>query len=259
MSRIVIVLPAYNEAASLPPLLATIATFTADAGHDAEVIVVDDGSTDGTSEAATSHPAQLAVRVLRNERNLGLGETFKRGILLAIEGTSPDDIVVSMDADGTHPAEIVPRMVELIRDGHDAIIASRFQQGSQIHGVPLHRRILSRGMSLLFRAVLPIPGVRDYSCGYRAYAAGALMRARDQFGPALFDKRGFVCMVDLLVKLDEMNASIAETPMTLRYDRKRGRSKMPVGRTVGDTLALLAKTRWSRVTARTAARNGAAT
>ncbi len=129
------------------------------------------------------------------------------------------------------------------REGHDVVIASRYQHGSIVRGVPAYRRALSLAASALFRCFFHIRGVKDYTCGFRAYRAATLRLALDQHGAAMFDEEGFQCIADLLLKLRSPVLAVAEVPMVLRYDLKKGASKMNVIRTIRATLALMAKRR----------------
>jgi dolichol-phosphate mannosyltransferase len=94
--------------------------------------------------------------------------------------------------------------------------------------------------------VFPIHGVRDYTCGFRAYRCRLLREAFRRYGDDFVDRRGFECMVDILLKLHRLGATFAEVPLTLRYDRKGGASKMRVARTVADTLRLMLRRRLGR-------------
>jgi len=241
---IVVVLPAYNEADALPPLLRRLQTVSAGHfGSALRVVVVDDGSSDGTAEAARASVGGLDVRVVVHPANRGLNEAMRTGLLAALEQAGGDDIVVTMDADDTHAPGLISRMTMLVEEGNDVVIASRYAPGGRVRGVTLGRRALSRGASLLFRAVYPVTGVRDYTCGYRAYRAGLLKEAFTRWGDQFISAPGFSCMVDILLKLDQLDAVITEAPMVLRYDRKPGKSKMNVRRTVGQTLSLLFRRR----------------
>lgn len=246
-ARVTIVLPAFNEGPSLGGVLDSLGELR-DSLHGwvLTAVVVDDGSVDDTSRIAARGTYRISVNVLENGRNIGLGGTFRRGLLMALEHAQDGDVVVVMDADGTHPVKLLPAMVEMVRKGHDVVIASRFAVGGCEIGVPAHRRLLSRGMSRVFRAALALPGVTDYSSGYRAYSASMLMRARVRLGEDLFTQRGFECMVDVLIKLHEQGAVCGEVPMTLRYDHKQSKSQMPIVRTLRDTLVLLRNARRRR-------------
>jgi len=238
-----IVLPAYNEAENLPALLRGVQETMEEAGAAYEVIVVDDGSRDRTAAIAEAFAATLPLVLVRHPVNQGLGATLRDGLHTALERAGARDIVVTMDADDTHVPGLIPRMVAAIGEGHDVVIASRYRPGARVCGVPLLRRIMSGGAGLLMRAVFPIPGVRDYTCGYRAYRVEALRRAAERYGSALVDQEGFQCMVDVLLKLRPLGLVFGEVPIVLRYDRKGGESKMRVGRTALHTLRLLLRRR----------------
>jgi dolichol-phosphate mannosyltransferase len=244
--RIWVVLPAYNEAENIPAIFEGLRRLVRDTYRlDLNVILVDDCSSDGTSEVARQSAGELSVRVLRNHENLGLDGTFMRGVQAADELASGDDIIVCMDADNTHLPSQILRMARNIEEGRDLVIASRYQYGAVVRGVPLFRRFLSGAMSWLFRTVFPIPGVRDYSCGYRAYRASFLKAALRKHGEKLFSKGGFACMVGILLKLHKEDAVCGEVPIVLRYDQKEGESKMPVVSTIFSTLGILFRERFN--------------
>jgi dolichol-phosphate mannosyltransferase len=248
--QIWIVLPAYNEEASLPALLEAIDESMFEAGLSYRVLVMDDGSDDRTPAIATEAATRLPVVVRRHERNLGLGATIRDGLVAAVELAEAKDILVTMDADNTHTPELILRMVRLVREGHDVVIASRYRTGSRIRGVPWFRRALSYWGSWLFRVLFPTPGVRDYTCGYRAYRAAVLQAVVAEEGRDFFEQSGFQCMVDILLKLragkGPRELIFGEVPLVLRYDLKEGASKMRVWKTVRDTLALVVRRRFGR-------------
>jgi dolichol-phosphate mannosyltransferase len=126
----------------------------------------------------------------------------------------------------------------------DVVIASRYQPGSAIRGVPFLRLVMSFGAGWLFRLVFPVRGVRDYTCGFRGYRARVLQEALLEEGDRFFDQDGFQCMVDILLKLSRRPLLFSEVPLVLRYDLKGGVSKMRVGQTVRKTLALLLRRRF---------------
>ncbi|MCC6407889.1 MAG: glycosyltransferase [Planctomycetes bacterium] len=244
--RVWVVLPAYNEAANLPALLAHLGEIAAESFQlDVRVLVVDDGSTDDTAAVAARSAGSLSLEVIRNEKNLGLAGTFLRGMTAAAAQARAGDVVVCMDADNSHVPGQMLAMIRGIQEGRDVVIASRYQPGAVVRGVPWSRRVLSSGMSVLFRLVCPIQGVRDYSCGYRAYRAKFLQDALAALGDRPLAEEGFACMVEMLLHLARRGAIFGEVPLVLRYDRKVGASKMKVGRTVVRTLAVLVRERLS--------------
>jgi dolichol-phosphate mannosyltransferase len=115
--QIWIVLPAYNEAESLPPLLARIEETLADSGLEGQVVLVDDGSQDGTGELAAEAALRLPMVILTHEVNQGLGATIRDGLTKACELAAPEDVIVSLDADNSHPPELIPRIVSVVREG----------------------------------------------------------------------------------------------------------------------------------------------
>ena len=238
-----IVLPAFNEAQSLPRLLEGIEDSMAEAGLVYRILLVDDGSDDGTAEIAEDAARRLPLLLERHPVNMGLGITIRDGLMKASELADPRDILVTMDADNSHTPELILRMVRLVREGHDVVIASRYRTGSRVRGVPLLRRFLSYWGSWLFRLVFPTPGVRDFTCGYRAYRAEVLQGVIAADGAEFFDQEGFQCMVDILLKLRRQDLIFNEVPLVLRYDLKEGASKMNVGRTARNTLSLILKRR----------------
>lgn len=242
----VVALPAYNEAANLPGLLARWREVLEASGAPYRIVVVDDGSSDETPELLARLAATQPFEVVTHACNQGLGRTITDALATAAHAADPDDLIVTMDADGTHPPELFPRMADkLAVEGVDVVIASRYQPGSLVKGVPFHRRLLSSVASILFRLAFPIAGVKDFTCGYRAYRSGVLKAAFDRYGDDLVSEDGFQCMVDLLLKLRKMNLIFREVPLILRYDVKEGASKMKIMQTIFRTIGLMFR-RWFR-------------
>jgi dolichol-phosphate mannosyltransferase len=238
---IYILLPAFNEEKSLPPLLESIRNNMQDFGAEYLVILVDDGSTDATVEAAKKVAVSMPLSVICHPENRGLSETLKTSLLEAVSLARPEDIIVTMDSDNTHTPGLIMRMVRMLREGYDVVIASRYQKESRVVGVPLSRRLLSFGANLLFRMLFPIAGVKDYTCGYRAYRAHVLKQMFNEHGEEFINAPGFSCMVDILIKMRKCPLIIGEASLILRYDLKESASKMKVWRTIKDTLKLIGK------------------
>ncbi len=241
--RAVIVLPAFNEQASLPPLLESIEQSLAGGALEYQIIVVDDGSTDDTALVASNASFRLPLQLVQHGQNQGLAAAIRTGFAAAVAEAGPDDVIFTMDADNTHPPGLMPRMMGLIAEGHDVVIGSRYQHGSRVVGVPLHRNLLSLGARALFTLSFPIAGVRDYTCGFRAYRADVIARALAEYGDSFVTEKGFSCMVDVLLKLRRRGLVMGEVPMILRYDQKGGASKMRITKTAYDTLKLIARRR----------------
>jgi dolichol-phosphate mannosyltransferase len=235
-----LVLPAYNEADNLPPLLSRV--HVAWSGRfPFHVLVVDDGSRDDTAAVAKAAARHFPVEVIRHERNRGLAAAIRTGIHEACERAADGDVIVTMDADNSHPPELGAEMVAQLEAGYDLVIASRFVHGGKEEGVPWRRRMLSRAAGLVFRCVCPIPGVRDYTTGFRAYRAVLLKELWSIYGDHLIEAQAFSVMTEILLKARTVRPRIAEVPLVLRYDLKEGASKMRLGRTLRDYARLLAR------------------
>ena len=233
-----LVLPAYNEAANLPPLLARVGAAWAGA-FPSRVLVIDDGSSDGTATVAQAVAGSVPVEVVKHPQNRGLAAAVRTGIGEVCRRAGEQDIVVLMDADNSHPPELVPLMVAKIDAGADIVIASRFVRGGREEGVPWRRRVFSRAAGLLFRCVCPIGGVRDYTTGFRAYRAALLKVLWAAHGEALIEATGFSVMAEILLKARPLRPRVVEVPLVLRYDLKEGASKMRLLKTVRDYMHLL--------------------
>jgi len=245
--KVWVVLPAYNEEKNLPALFHGFKKLAEDVYNlQLQIIVVNDGSTDNTSAVCHESTFGLAVEVYDNETNVGLADTFMHGMKIAAGKARPEDIIICMDADNSHSPGLTFRLIRNIQEGRDVVIASRYQPGAVVRGVPIYRRMLSLGMSLLFRLVYPIEGVRDYSCGYRAYRASFLCEALNLQGESLFVGSGFSCMAGLLLSLGRLGAICGEVSIILRYDQKEGTSKMRIVQTIRQTLQMLFTERFKR-------------
>ena len=168
---IFVVLPAYNEAQGLPSLLKKIQLVFAANGRDYHVIVVDDASTDDTAEIASKATFQMPLTLVRHKVNQNLPGALRSGFIEATRLAVDGDVIVTMDGDDTHQPGSINRLLQMIEDGYDVATCSRFQPGSRVCGVPPLRVFMAFGARMMFKTIMPIPGVRDYTCGYRAYRA----------------------------------------------------------------------------------------
>ena len=249
---IYVILPAWNEAAVIHPTLLALVYAMHASGDTYHAVLVDDGSTDATiaetERAVADSGGRLVLTVLRHETNRGLGAGLRTGIEWCLDRASADDVLVTLDADNTHPPAMIPALVARVREGCDVAIASRYAAGAEVHGVPGHRRFLSDGARVVFHHLYPIRGVQDYTCCFRAYRAPVLERARQLYGDQLCTARGFEAVMDLLLRLEPLDVRVEEIGFTLDYAGRVGASKMNVLRTIRSTVSLLLRRRWERLT-----------
>lgn len=242
MNKVYIVLPAYNEELSIRKLLVRIHAHMTDANLNYKVIVVNDGSEDNTLGVIQSMQGEMPIEILNHEVNQGLGATIRDGLYHASNICSEDDIVITMDADDTHTPGLILRMTRMIKEGFDVVIASRYQPNSRVIGLTWIRKVYSYLASWIFRVLLPIKGVKDFTCGFRAYRGSVLHLAMSKYQNKFIDQEGFQSMVDILLKLRKIDGLIfGEVPFILRYDQKEGISKMNVKATILNTLKLIVK------------------
>ncbi len=242
---IVVVLPSFNEVEAMPRLLGRVRETASTCPQQIRCVVVDDGSTDDTAAAAQREDGPgLPVTVVRHPGNRGLHGALDTGLRTAVGMCAPDDWIVTMDADDTHPPDLIPLMLAAAAE-HQAsvVIASRFQAGAEWHGLSWDRKLFSYTVSWMFRAAWPMRNVRDYTCGYRAYRASLITAAYQKWGDRFVNEPSFACMPDVLWKVSRLSPRLCEVPLSLHYDRKPGASKMNVMRTMRRSLALLVKRR----------------
>ncbi len=235
---IIIILPTYNEEENIRPLLESINDSMKDSLLSYKIIVVNDGSSDNTAQIVSSIK-NIPLDLVNHEKNKGLGEAIKTGLLRGLEIAGEKDILVTMDADNTHIPLLILRMVRLIQEGNDLVIASRYQPGAQVQGLPFSRQVLSKIGSIIFQILFPIKGVKDYTSGYRAFRYSVLKKAFQTYGDDFINESGFTCMVDILLKIRKLDVIASEVPMILRYDQKGGKTKMNIPKTIKDTLRLV--------------------
>ncbi len=244
--KIIVVLPAFNEQDSIGILIKRICFYFENyLKMNFKIILVDDGSKDRTIDVASKSCSPENIILVKHKLNMGLGSTIRDGLRKAVEISDESDIIITLDADNTHTPALFSKMIYHIEEGHDIVIASRFRPASRVIGVPFMRKVYSYIAFLLFKTVMPISGVRDYTCGFRSYRPSILKKGFEFYGDKFFDQAGFQSMVDILLKLKKFNPIIFEIPFILRYDLKGGVSKMRVGNTIVKSLALLLRRRFN--------------
>ena len=223
-----ILLPAYNEEDSLPRLLPKIDSILRDQGQSYQIVVVDDGSDDGTPEVLEAYARELPLSVVTHPLNRGLGETERDGFEYIAAHCGPDDRIVRMDCDDTHDPSYVFDLLAKIDEGYDVVNTSRFRPGGGQVGVSAYRATVSKVANLFMYVVFRIPGTRDYSCGFRAYRGKAIQDAIRVFGNQFIQLRGlgFTSTLEMMVKLHLLGCRFADVPFVLRYDQKISSSKM---------------------------------
>ncbi len=213
--RVLVVLPTYNEAANIDRVLRQVRASL----RDATVLVVDDGSPDGTAELAEKTGTDVgSVEVLRRAGKSGLGSAYRDGFRWGI--AHGYDACIEMDADLSHDPGALPSLVAALDDGAELAIGSRYVPGGTIPKWSWHRRLLSRGGNVYASVLLGL-GVVDSTSGFRAYQASVLRRI--DLDRVRADGYGF--QIEMTYRARQAGAPITEVPISF-VDRVDGESKM---------------------------------
>jgi dolichol-phosphate mannosyltransferase len=225
---ILVLLPAFNEEESLPRLMPKLQQTLTGMGEGFRIVVCNDGSSDSTQAMLEQYAAQMPVEIIHHKINRGLGESCRDIFERASEIAQAGDVIVRLDCDDTHEPEFIPSIVAKVREGYDVVVASRFAPGGGQIGVNGYRAFISRGANLFMKVFFPIPGLKEYSCGFRGYRAEKIKEAIDFYGNNFIQLKGlgFTCTLEKLIKLKLINAKFGEIPFLLRYDQKQSASKM---------------------------------
>ncbi len=238
-------LPAYNEAENIPALMEKIGAFAKTSKHSCKIVLVDDGSIDGTADAAVQAAQKnpsLELISAPHPRNLGLAEALRTGLKKILSIARPEDCIVTMDADNSHDPALISLIISVCPQGGGAI-ASRYLRGSDEVGLSPLRKLLSGACNAMLRIFFPIRGVTDYTCGYRLISVDLVRTLAKKSSERFFEAKGFVATSELLINLARSGGAFAEAPLVLRYDLKRGQSKMRIFRTIFDYAGLLLRHR----------------
>jgi dolichol-phosphate mannosyltransferase len=216
--RLAICLPTYNEHANLEPLVRSLGAVLAEHELDARVLVVDDRSPDGTGALAERLTGELAwVSVLHRERKQGLGPAYLAGFRRVLaEGA---ELVMEMDADGSHDPRDVPSLVQHTLEA-DLVIGSRYVPGGAIANWGPLRRAVSRAGCLYAQAWLGF-GIRDATSGFRVFRRSVL----ETIDLDAIRTRGYAFQIETAYRAVRGGFRVVEVPITF-VDREAGRSKM---------------------------------
>ncbi len=146
-------------------------------GEEFRILVCNDGSKDRTQAMLEQYARDMHLEIIVHKINRGLGESSRDLFERAGEITEAGDVLVRLDCDDTHEPEFIPSIVEKVRSGYDVVIASRFAPGGGQMGVNGYRALISRGANLFMKVFFPIPGLKEYSCGFRGYRAEKIKEA----------------------------------------------------------------------------------
>ena len=241
---IYIAIPCYNEALNIEGLMENFDNLNNTYGQlfETKVLIIDDCSKDNTDKVVKELKCSTHFDYHQHEINKGLTGGINTAFNAFYENSKSDYPALAyglLDGDNSHIPINFERMLPRILEGYDVVVASRYRPGSRIEGVVWWRQILSFGLGMLFKILRNIPGVRDYSCGYRMYSPSIVRKVVEKYGEEFVVEKSFASMVEALVKCHLCGAICTEVPFLLRYDLKLGESKMPFIKTIKGNFKLL--------------------
>ncbi|MEU9128222.1 polyprenol monophosphomannose synthase [Kitasatospora sp. NPDC048540] len=214
LGKVLVIIPTYNEAENVERIVSRVR----EAVPEVHVLVADDNSPDGTGELADKMAAEDGnVHVMHRKGKEGLGAAYLAGFDWGIDHGY--DVLVEMDADGSHQPEELHRLLTALR-GADLVLGSRWVPGGAVVNWPKSRLMLSRGGSLYSRLMLDVP-IKDVTGGYRAFRKETLLG----LGMDQVASQGYCFQVDLAWRAIKSGFKVAEVPITF-VEREHGASKM---------------------------------
>ncbi len=212
-----VVIPTLNESGTIGALIESLEELRD--LYQIRMIIVDDGSTDGTIEKVRESSEKHGnLTLIERDRKLGLGNAIRTGLRAALDLEPVPDFVVTMDADLSHDPNELSKLVEAC--GKDSmVVGSRYVEGGEIHGWGLYRMTVSRGANFIARTLTGVP-VRDCSSGFRCYGSEMI----SDLLPGL-QSTGYDIQIEILSKATHRSFKITEKPITFR-DRAAGKSKL---------------------------------
>ena len=215
IGRVLIVMPTYNERQNLEIMAGRIREST----PEADLLVVDDNSPDRTGDLADKlAETDQHVHVMHRTEKAGLGKAYIAGFTWGLERGY--DVIVEMDADGSHRPEDLPRLLAAVAAGADGVIGSRWVPGGKVVNWPRKREVLSRGANIYTRLMLGF-SIKDATGGYRAYRAATLRK----IDLANVESTGYSFQIDITIRVIQAGLRIVEVPITF-VEREHGVSKM---------------------------------
>ena len=221
--KVCVVIPTYNERENISSLINEILNVASKQNLNLEILVVDDNSPDGTADLVEEIARnEASVHLLKRPGKMGLGSAYKEGFTKAIKDFGAE-ILVQMDADGSHNPSYLPTLIGKILEGYDVVVGSRYIPGGSVVGWGVKRRLISFGGNKLARLFCGVK-IRDATSGYRALRAEAV----EKMGLSRVISSGYAFQVETLFLAKRAGLKICEIPITF-VDRIKARSKLGVG------------------------------
>ncbi len=216
---VAIIIPTINERENIEQLIPLTLKFLSDKHLNGHILIIDDASTDGTPDVAEKlDEGEGRIHVMRRQRKKGLGSAYKDGFGFILE--KGYDGAIEMDADLSHDPVYLADFFQLLAEGYDLIIGSRYIQGGAIPEWTTYRRFMSRSMNAFVHLLLGLEA-KDCTSGFRAYSADALRR----IDLSKVQSDGYAFQVEMTLRCQQAGLHICEIPITF-VNRHHGESKL---------------------------------
>lgn len=235
-----IVIPVLNEAPNFPRLFSGLHELSRQLAdtYAMRVILVDDGSTDQTTEVAKVEARDLPLTVLRHTKNRGPGAAFATAFEFLAGVMQDQDWVVTMEGDNTSRHELILQMLTRSKEGFDIILASPYMYGGGFSETTFLRVFLSTAANLFVKEFLGLRGIHTVSSFFRMMRPASIRQLQRYYGVRVLERDGFESMLEFLMKAIFCHMSISEVPMRLDSSKRIGKSKMKKLRTIRGYLSL---------------------
>ncbi len=225
--KVYFIIPVYNESPNIPQLSVNLTQVLPH--HEKYYIFVDDASSDDSIDKIREFFQRQNYEIIKKEKNYGPGHSFDIGFERVLTLAHDDDVIVTMEADNTSDIRILHKMIEISKLDFDLVLASVYAQGGGFSKTTWWRKILSFFANLVFRMFFNIK-VLTLSSFYRVYKVDLIKRIKEKYGK-IIKENGFTCMLELLIKAINVNATLIEVPMVLASNNRIGKSKMKIFKT----------------------------
>jgi dolichol-phosphate mannosyltransferase len=218
-NHICVVIPTYKEAKNIAALLQALEKVATDLPtYEMDIVVADDRSPDGTAAVVRGMQSKYGnIHLLSGDRK-GMGAAYIRAFSTVVDSY---DVIITMDADFSHPPDMIPQFLKRMDEGCDVVIGSRYIEGGGAPDWPVQRRLISGGANFLARIVAGVSGIHDCTSNYRAIRTSVLRKIPlDRVS-----NRGYAFVTSTLWEYKNQNARICEIPLVF-YDRKKGETKL---------------------------------
>lgn len=223
-----VIIPAYNEEKNIGGCIDEIIDEIKKVKKKYKIYVVDDGSTDKTSDLLLDIKREIPLEIITHKQNKGVPEAFRSGLTKTSKDSSENDIILLMEGDATSNAKLIPKILKNINDGNDIVICSRYVKGGGYRNFPLRRLLLSYLANFVMAILFPIRGVRDYTIFYRGYRPWIVKKLIKKHGRGFIKTKFYVANSEILIKMAKFNPRINEIPFVYNYGKKKKPSAMKV-------------------------------